>query len=318
MPGKPRCEIFDPEVQNTAHVWDGFVRDEFLAGRDDLRNRDHSHRVDWIFQTMMLLAKYFAIEVQAVALMENHMHHVLTNRPDIPKTWKPREVVYRWLVITRLKISGSSVVIEPSEQDIADQLKQGQRRIKKLRKRLANFSWYIGALKENISRRVNREDDLDGTLWKRRFDCRVAGENEGDESVQTMMEYVDLNPTRAGMVDRIEDSTRSSVGLRIQAVMAELTGNPYPPDDYRAALWLGKIQRLEDPKRPLDDPMYVSSATGRRASDRGVLPCRERDYFERLDQVARVKRPDKRGFTPPDLPPLMVRLGIVSPPSDTP
>jgi hypothetical protein len=318
MPGKRRRDVFNPEVQNTAHMWDGFVRDEFLAGRDGLRKMDHSHRVDRIFQVMMLLARYFAIEVQAVALMENHMHHVLTNRPDIPPTWKPREVVYRWLVITRLKISGSSVVIEPSEKDIAAELQRGQRRLKKLRKRLANFSWFMGALKENISRRVNREDDLDGTLWKRRFECRVAGENAGDEDVQTMMEYVDLNPTRAGMVDRIEDSTRSSIGLRIQAVMAELTGNPYPPDDYRAALWLGKIQRLEDPKRPLDDPMYVSSATGRRASDRGVLLCRERDYFERLDGLARVKRPDKRGFTPPELPPLLERLGILPPASSTP
>jgi hypothetical protein len=128
-----------------------------------------------------------------------------------------------------------------------------------------------------------------------------------------MMKYVDLNPVRAGMVEKIEDSTRSSVGLRIQAALAERNGCPYPPTDYRSVQWLTRIAKTEHPQRPLDDPMYTTSATGMRASDRSLLPCDEWAYYESLDQLARVRRPDKRGYSPANLPPVLVRIGVRPP-----
>lgn len=128
-----------------------------------------------------------------------------------------------------------------------------------------------------------------------------------------MVKYVDLNPVRAGMVDRIEDSDRSSVGLRIMAYQALLRSNPYAEDDYRSAAWLAALELKDDPRRPVDDPMYTASVTGRRASDRGIFPYSELEYFRRLDELAREVRPDKRGATPPDLPPVLERIGVQRP-----
>jgi hypothetical protein len=307
--------MYDPRVQNTIHTWDGFAHDRYLLGYDRKLDEDFSHRVDWAYGTLSVLSRYFAIEVHAVAEMENHFHHVLTNRPDIPKTWKPAEVARRWLVITKMKITGSMLDIQPSEERVAQEVYRGQRRIAKLRKRLADPSWFMGALKEILSRKMNRESHLDGTNYQMRFQCRVS---QGDEQSQTMVKYVDLNPVRAGIVDKMEDSERSSVGLRIRAALALRNGCPYPPTDYRSVEWLTRIAKMDNPQRPLDDPLYMTSVTGMRVSDRSLLPCDEWTYYERLDQLARVRRPDKRGYTPAHLPPVLVRIGFRPPDLDTP
>jgi hypothetical protein len=297
-------------VQNTIHTFDGFAHDRYLLGYDAKLDEDFSHRLEWAFDTVAVLSRYFAIEVHAVAEMENHFHHVLTNRPDIPKTWKPAEVARRWLVITKMKISGNTLDVQPTEERVAEEVYRGQRRIAKLRKRLADPSWFMGTFKEILSRKMNEETGGDGTNYKMRFQCEVS---KRDGQSQTMMKYVDLNPVRAGMVEKIEDSTRSSVGLRIQAALAERNGCPYPPTDYRSVQWLTRIAKTEHPQRPLDDPMYTTSATGMRASDRSLLPCDEWTYYESLDQLARVRRPDKRGYTPAHLPPVLVRIGVRPP-----
>jgi len=45
-----------------------------------------------------------------------------------------------------------------------------------------------------------------GTLWKERFKSVLV---EGDEkALMTVAAYIDLNPVRAGMVERVEDYRR--------------------------------------------------------------------------------------------------------------
>jgi len=44
---------------------------------------DFSHRKAWIADRMKFLATIFAIDVCAFAILANHFHNILRNRPDI-------------------------------------------------------------------------------------------------------------------------------------------------------------------------------------------------------------------------------------------
>ena len=54
------------------------------------------------------------------------------------------------------------------------------------------------------------------------------------------------------------------------------------------------------------------SQNGKRCSDKGVLAMQIEEYLELLDWTAKQSVPGKRGCTPGDLPPVLMRLGLDS------
>ena len=70
-----------------------------LCGFDPHANTDDSHRRDWFFRRLKALAEHFAIDVLADAILSNHFHLVLRNRPDQVAKMSDREVVTAWLMI---------------------------------------------------------------------------------------------------------------------------------------------------------------------------------------------------------------------------
>ena len=54
----------------------------------------------------------------------------------------------------------------------------------------------------------------------------------------------------------------------------------------------------------------VASASGRRASDKGILPLSLEEYLELLDASGRMVQVDKTGSIPDNLAPILERLGI--------
>lgn len=305
MASKPRWQIFNPRERIIVHVWNKFARDLRMLGIDGRTGEVHLHRVRWVQNTEAVFGRLFAIEVRTTAIMGNHVHLVLENRPDIVPKWSDREVVKRWLTITKLKICGGTLEAVPTEKRMQQELAKGRKHIKRLRKRLANISWYMGAVSECISRQINREEDRKGTCWQGRFQCRVA---KTDDDVRIMMMYVDLNPLRANICDRVEESDRSGAGMRLQALLARRNGRPFPKRDVRSAEWLAALYL--DEKRPIDDPMYMSSQSGMRVSDRGIFWFSDEEYYCLLDLAARQVREGKSGVTPPEVLPIIERLGM--------
>jgi hypothetical protein len=68
----------------------------FLCGTDSYYARDYSHRKAWIFDRLRHLSGLFGIEVCSYAIMSNHLHLVLRNRPDRVELWSDAEVALRW------------------------------------------------------------------------------------------------------------------------------------------------------------------------------------------------------------------------------
>ncbi len=71
----------------------------YLAGLDDETGKDFTYRREWIRQRLEKLASVFAIDVLTYAILSNHLHVVIRNRPDVVKTWSDKEVALRWLQI---------------------------------------------------------------------------------------------------------------------------------------------------------------------------------------------------------------------------
>ena len=97
MPGCSRKEVFDETRVGVYHCHARCVRELFLCGYDPRTKKDYEYRREWIRQRLMRLATVFAIDVGCYAILHNHFHLLLRNRPDVVAGWSDEEVVRRWL-----------------------------------------------------------------------------------------------------------------------------------------------------------------------------------------------------------------------------
>jgi hypothetical protein len=256
------------------------------------------------------LASLFAIEVGFHAEMANHIHLVLRTRPDVAETWSDEEVVRRWLTITKLAKSRDGSVTEPARFRMAIELNLPGR-VKRLRQRLSNPSWLMGILCEYVARRCNREDGCRGVFWEDRYGCEALLD---EAAILVCGIYVDLNQIRAGEAVTPEESTHTSAYDRIRARQLQLAEATDSAQD------TGRRQRLPDEwlcrltideREPSNSEAMIQSATGRRASDKGLLSIDLDDYLRLLDASGRIAR-EGQGAIPADLAPIVERIGIRS------
>ena len=85
-------------------------------------------------------------------------------------------------------------------------------RLRLLRQRLADLSWLMRCVAEPVARAANAEDQCKGRFWEGRFKAQVLCD---DRAVLAAMAYVDLNPVRAGIAQRLDDSEHTSVKARL-------------------------------------------------------------------------------------------------------
>lgn len=62
------------------------VRRAMLCGMDRHSGKSYEHRRGWIKNRLVYLAKHYGIDVLGYAIMGNHMHVILRNRPDVVAT----------------------------------------------------------------------------------------------------------------------------------------------------------------------------------------------------------------------------------------
>lgn len=200
-----RAEICDPYETSVVHVCQRCVRRAFLAGVDRESGVDYSFRREWIRRRMEALASVYGIDVLTYAIMSNHMHLILRNRPDVVATWSDQEVAIRWLRVfpgRRLE----EHLAEPTENDV-NQLVNQPERIAEIRRRLSDVSWFMRSLSEPIARMANRQDDCTGRFWEGRFKMiRIVDE----AGLLACSMYVDLNPVRAAMAESPDRAVHTS------------------------------------------------------------------------------------------------------------
>ncbi len=182
------------------------------GGLDDETGKDFTYRREWIRQRLEKLASVFAIDVLTYAILSNHLHVVIRNRPDVVKTWSDKEVACGGFRFFLENGSKNSLGIPPKRMSIPWPMIR--KKLEAIRSRLSDISWFMRALSEPIARRANSEEKCTGAFWEGRFKAQRLLDEAG---LLACCMYVDLNPIRAAMAESIEDSLFTSAYDRWKA-----------------------------------------------------------------------------------------------------
>lgn len=293
----PRKELIDESVVGIYHCINRCVRRAFLCGKDPLSGKNFDHRKQWIRNRLEFLAGQFGIDVCGFAVMSNHLHVVLRNRPEIVATWSDEEVARRWWNLFPGRKENKQPA-KPKKREL-EMLMADQTLIDEYRRRLSSLSWFMRCLAEPIAREANREDKCTGRFWEGRYKCQRLLD---EAAVLACSVYVDLNPVRAGVAQSPETSEFTSAYERIERRSSNVEGaEPLKRD----AGWLSPVELKE--RREATDPRRT-----RRASNKGFLPLKLEQYLTLLDWTGRQTRRDKRGQIPDHLKPILHRLQIAT------
>ncbi|HMP79779.1 MAG TPA: hypothetical protein PKD54_10035 [Pirellulaceae bacterium] len=334
--GRPlRAEQFSPDEISIVHSVQRCVRRAYLTGIDAKSGIDYSFRREWIRRRLEALASVFGIDVLTYAILSNHIHTILRNRPDVVAAWSDEEVAIRWLRVfpgQRLE----ECLADPADVDVQALVKQKER-MAVIRRRLSDISWFMRALCEPIARLANKQDQCTGRFWEGRFKAQRICDEAG---LLACAMYVDLNPIRAAMVESLEQAIHTSAydrlegekGSEIDSAAFELVpvtrqerveeirkksiverktklkasrgrkpGRRVLRDCWLAPLTLKRRESASNPE---------VNRSGVRASDKGFLQVSWSDYLQLLRWTAAQKAREAVGRLPGKLSKILGTLGI--------
>ncbi len=270
----PRKSLVSIKETPYYHCVSRCVRRAWLWGIAEYAGKDYSHRKHWVVDRLGELSAIFAIDVCAYAVMANHYHTVVFVDTERARHWSEQVVMKRWKnlfclpdLVERYRRGG----VTRAEQDAAKQL------IELWRSRLMDVSWFMRCMNETLARRANAEDGCTGRFWEGRFKSQALLDEAG---ILTAMAYVDLNPIRAKIANKPEQSEFTSIYERIRELQRKRTRGP-------------RLRRFSD-----------------ETHQKHSLPCSRADYLTLLDWTGRAIRGDQRGAIDQRLPPILTRLNI--------
>ncbi|MEO8271461.1 MAG: hypothetical protein ABI557_17190 [Aureliella sp.] len=288
-----RSEVISPDESCIAHVVSRVVRRCFLLGDDPVTGKNYDHRKEWIENLLQHQAKHFGIDLLCFSLMSTHFHLVLKSQPEIVKTWNNREAARRWLMLCPKRKLRDGSPAEPKETEI-NSIVNDAVKLRQIRSRLSDISWWMRLLCQKVAVRANREDEVTGKFFEGRFRAiRILDES----GLLACAAYVDLNPIRAALAETLEESDHTSAQRRIESLQSPDKHS----DRFLAPLTFDELR---------DQLGVRPSSSGYRCSDNGFLNMSIEDYLALLDWTARQPVAGKRGVTPADMPAILQRLGL--------
>lgn len=157
---------------------------------------------EYFVRLLRKLEGFHGVRVVTYCVMSNHFH-LLVEEPD-PDTLSALD---RETLFERLRYLYDANFINSVREELDRAAKtgngEGEREIfARFSGRMGDLSVFMKELKQRFSIWYNRRNKRHGTLWEERFKSLLV---EGDEkALLTVAAYIDLNPVRAGIVDRVE------------------------------------------------------------------------------------------------------------------
>jgi len=290
---RPRKALISLADTPYYHITSRCVRRAFLCGVDDYSGRNYEHRRQWVVDRIRLLSSLFAIDVCAYAVMNNHYHLVLKLCPTQFNNLDDDEIIGRWCALFKgpllIRRYRDGKDLKPFERTTVSDI------VNVWRTKLSSISWFMRCLNQPIARQANLEDECTGKFWESRFTSQAL---KSEEALLSCMAYVDLNPIRAGIADRPETSSYTSIRERLR-----------PEFNMRQAIedqtQCGDLLDFNTALKPLlhfEDRLANEPQTG-------ILFSFE-EYVALVDWTGRTIRSDKRGHIDNAIPPILSRLQI--------
>ena len=182
MPRKPRMLLEDETA--VYHVMSRTALDGYVIGDAEK---------DYLLQLVRHLSAVYFTEILAFCLMGNHFHIVIRMHPD--GRYSDENIKERFI-----RYYGDSRV-----------LALGQ--IPMFRQKWASLSEFMKEIKQGFSRYYNKRHNRRGFFWADRYKSVLVEEGE---TLINCLAYVDLNPVRAGLVEKPDDYRWNSLGRHIQ------------------------------------------------------------------------------------------------------
>ena len=162
-----RVEVFAPDEIAIVHVLNRTVRRCFLMGNDPVSGKNFDHRKAWMETELQALAKSMGIDLLCHAILSNHFHLVLRSRPDVVALWDDSQVAHRWLMLCPKRKDANQQPEEPNEFEL-NSIRNDPARLKEIRTRLSDVSWWMRLLSQKIAQRANLDDKEVGKFWQAR------------------------------------------------------------------------------------------------------------------------------------------------------
>jgi putative transposase len=281
---KPRNLLMPPGSMGTFHVVSRCVRREFLLEREGRRERLAQGLARWL--------PHVGVDLQAYALMSNHIHLVLRLRPDRVATWDDATLARHALSVMPAR-SGLDRAPLPLSPEVVARHAGNAAWVAQQRERLGSASWLLRLVKQEMALLANRQEGCSGHFWESRYHCVALLDVP---AVIACMIYVDLNPVRAGAVTVPELASWCSARHRA----AQALGSQADASVGDAAL--GALLT------PISTCAPVCPETG------AFQTCEldARSYLTALDVSGRQIAAGKRGSIPVELDGILDRLGFAA------
>jgi REP element-mobilizing transposase RayT len=148
---------------------------------------------DFMLDLIRRYAALYLVEILGFCLMGNHFHILVRVIPE-----------YKFTDNEILKRYGD---FYGDERIFSDSL------VPSLRLKLSNLSEFMREIKVGFARFYNRRHHRRGYFWGDRFKSVIV---ENGETLINCLAYIDLNPLRAGLVERPEQYRWNSLGYHVQ------------------------------------------------------------------------------------------------------
>jgi len=148
---------------------------------------------DFMLDLIRRYSSLYLVETLGVCIMGNHFHLLVKMIPE-----------YKF---SNEEIEKRFVDFYGDERVFADGL------IPSLREKMSNLSEFIREIKVGFARYYNKRHHRRGYFWGDRFKSVIV---EKGETLINCLAYIDLNPLRAGLVERPEEYRWNSIGYHLQ------------------------------------------------------------------------------------------------------
>jgi putative transposase len=182
MPRTTRLLI--PDQATVYHVMSRSALAEFPLGEVEK---------DYLIHLMKSLSRLYFSEILGFCCMGNHFHLLVRMLPD--DGFSDAELQQR------------------HEMFFGEQKQFCDGHIPFYRQKYASLSEFVKELKQRFSRWYNKRTGRRGFFWSERFKSVIV---ESGDTLINCLAYIDLNPVRAGIVNKPEDYRHSSLGYHVQ------------------------------------------------------------------------------------------------------